>query len=377
MRPLIGVETLALNDRGKVNDVVIGHLHTVALLDLGLAAGKVKRLVLGLKLIEHGANHFIGRRRIAQRIGLGEQEALERIVCSTPKEAIIVHVIGGLGLVEEVFLRDAVVGLGHTVGDLIDRQALGNRQRIGARVGAFHELLHHLSRIHERGERISTGLKRHIGVEFFYRRIVILGIFDDMVLGENRGDRIARSTVGNGHRNLLTSRDLRILAGKEALDDWHDKENDRDKRKHGDNATDNHRHRGAFLLGTTAGVRVIARSRGRSNAVRAMSVIRMRLGGLRSLDRCLLLKAGTACRLGCTSSGLLTRPLSRLGRTRGGLHRARGRLSCALCRLCRTLARLGRARHRLSCTNRLARIGSARHARPPRFYDQATSAKTG
>ena len=113
---------------------------------------------------------------------------------------------------------------------MIDRQALGNRQRIGASVGAFHELLNHLSRVHERGERISTRLERHIGVELFHRRIVILGIFDDMVLRENRGDRIARSTVRNGHLNLLTSRDIRILTDKEALDGRHDKENDRDKR---------------------------------------------------------------------------------------------------------------------------------------------------
>ena len=94
-----------------------------------------------------------------------------------------------------------------------------------------------------------------------------------MVLGENRGDRITRSTVGNGHRNLLTSRDLRIPTGEEALDGRHDKENDRDKRKHGDDATDNHRHRRAFLLDATAGMRVIARARGRSNAVRAMSMM--------------------------------------------------------------------------------------------------------
>ena len=121
MRTLIGVEALALNDRGQVDDVVVGHLHTVAFLDLGFAARKVKRLVLGLKLIEHSANHAIGRRRITQRIGLGEQETLERVVGGALKEAIVVHVVGGLGLVEEVFLRDAVVGLGHTVGDLIDR----------------------------------------------------------------------------------------------------------------------------------------------------------------------------------------------------------------------------------------------------------------
>lgn len=146
-------------------------------------------------------------------------------------------------------------------------------------------------------------------------------------------------------------------------------------------------------MGTATSMRVVARSRGRSNAVRTASVMRMRLGDLRSLGRYLLLKASTACRLSRTSSGLLsrvrsrilnrtsrrllTRPLNRLGRTRGGLHRARGRLSCALGRLCRTLARLGRARRRLTCTIRLARIRSARHAKPPRFYDQATSAKTG
>ena len=72
MRALIGVEALALDDRGKVNDVVIGHLHAIALLDLGLAARKVKRLVLGVELVKHGANHIIGRRVLTQRIGLGE-----------------------------------------------------------------------------------------------------------------------------------------------------------------------------------------------------------------------------------------------------------------------------------------------------------------
>ena len=214
-----------------------------------------------------------------------------------------------------------------------------------------------------------------------------------MVLGENRGDSIARSTIGNGHRNLLTGRDLRILTGKEALDGWHDKENDRDKRKHGKNATDNHRHRRTLLLITATSMRVVARAGRRSNAMRTASVMRMRLRGLSSLSRCLLLKAGTACRLGRTSSGLLsrvrsrmlnrtsrwllTRTLNRLGRMREGLRRARGRLSCTLRRLCRTLARLGRARRRLPCTILLARIGSARHAKPPRFYDRATSAKTG
>lgn len=97
--------------------------------------------------------------------------------------------------------------------------------------------------------------------------------------------------------------------------------------------------------------------------MRTASVMRMRLGGLRSLDRCLLLKAGAACRLGRTSSGLLsrvrsrmlnrtsrrllTRPLNRLARMREGLHRARGRLCWALRRLRRALARLSRARHGL------------------------------
>ena len=214
-----------------------------------------------------------------------------------------------------------------------------------------------------------------------------------MVLGENRGDRITRSTVGNGHRNLLASRDLRILTGKEALDGRHDKESDSSKRDYGHHNADDHRNRRTLLLSTATSMRVVARASRRSNAMRTASVMRMRLGDLRSLGRCLLLKASTACRLSRTSSGLLsrvrsrilnrtsrrllTRPLNRLGRTRGGLHRARGRLSCALGRLCRTLARLGRTRRRLTCTIRLARIGSARHAKPPRFYDQATSAKTG
>lgn len=146
-------------------------------------------------------------------------------------------------------------------------------------------------------------------------------------------------------------------------------------------------------MSTATSMRVVARTGRRSNAMRTASVMRMRLRGLSSLGRCLLLKAGTACRLGRTSSGLLsglrsrmlnrtsrrllTRPLNRLGRMREGLHRARGRLSYALRRLCRTLARLGRARRRLPCTILLARIGSARHAKPPRFYDRATSAKTG
>lgn len=146
-------------------------------------------------------------------------------------------------------------------------------------------------------------------------------------------------------------------------------------------------------MSTATSMRFVARAGRRSNAMRTASVMRMRLRDLSSLGRCLLLKAGTACRLGRKSSGLLsrvrsrmlnrtsrrllTRPLNRLGRTREGLRRARGRLSCALRRLCRTLARLGRARRRLLCTIRLARIGSTRHAKPPRFYDRATSAKTG
>ena len=146
-------------------------------------------------------------------------------------------------------------------------------------------------------------------------------------------------------------------------------------------------------MSTASSTRVVARAGRRSNAMQTASMMRMRLGSLRSPDRCLLLKAGTACRLGRTSSGLLsrarsrmlnrtsrrllTRPVSRLGRTSEGLHRARARLSCALRRLSRTLARLGRARLGLTCTIRLARIGSARHAKPPRFYDRATSAKTG
>ena len=214
-----------------------------------------------------------------------------------------------------------------------------------------------------------------------------------MVLGENRGDRIARSTIGNGHRNLLTSRNLRILTGKETLDGRHDKESDRGKRKHRHHNADDHGNRRTLLLSTATSMRVVARTGRRSNAMRTASVMRMRLGGLRSLGRYLLLKAGAACRLGRTSRRLLsrmrsrmlnrtsrrllTRPLNRLGRTREGLRRARGRLSCALRRLCRTLARLGRARRRLPCTIWLARIGSTRHAKPPRFYDRATSAKTG
>ena len=214
-----------------------------------------------------------------------------------------------------------------------------------------------------------------------------------MVLGENRGDRIARSTIGNGHRNLLTSRNLRILTGKETLDGRHDKESDRSKREHRHHNADDHGNRRTLLLSTATSMRVVTRAGRRSNAMRTASVMRMRLRGLSSLGRCLLLKAGTACRLGRTNSGLLSRvrsrmlnrtsrrlltcPLNRLGRMREGLRRGRGRLSSTLRRLCRTLARLGRARRRLPCTILLARIGSTRHAKPPRFYDRATSAKTG
>ena len=72
MRALLGVEAFALNDGSEIDDVVIRHLHAVALLDFGLATGKIERLVLGVELIEHGANHIIGRRVLTQRIGLGE-----------------------------------------------------------------------------------------------------------------------------------------------------------------------------------------------------------------------------------------------------------------------------------------------------------------
>ena len=39
-----------------------------------------------------------------------------------------------------------------------------------------------------------------------------------MVLGENRGDRVARGALGNRNGNLLASGDFRILTGKKALD---------------------------------------------------------------------------------------------------------------------------------------------------------------
>ena len=77
MRTLLGVKALAFDDGSQVDDVVIGHLHAVALLDLSLATGKVERLVLGVELVEHGADYVIGTRIRAQRIGLGEQETLE------------------------------------------------------------------------------------------------------------------------------------------------------------------------------------------------------------------------------------------------------------------------------------------------------------
>lgn len=135
MRTLLGVEALALNDGSKIDDVVIGHLHAVALLDLALATGKIERFVLGVELIEHGADDVVGARVLAQRIGLGEQETLERIIRSTFEERIVVHIIAGLRLVEEVLFGDAVVRLGHAVGNLVDRQALWDCQCIGAGIG--------------------------------------------------------------------------------------------------------------------------------------------------------------------------------------------------------------------------------------------------
>ena len=203
-----------------------------------------------------------------------------------------------------------------------------------------------------------------------------------MVLGEDRSDRIARGTVGNRNGDLLASRDVRVPTGNETLDGRHDKEDDRDKREHGDDATDNHGHRGAFLLRAAAGMGVVARARSRGHAVRTMSTMRMG-AGLRSLRLCalhrrLLLKASAASGLRRTGSGLLGYALGRLlGPTLDRLSGGRGGLSRALRRLHRALARLGRTRRRLPCTIRLARIGSARHAEPPRFYDRATSAKTG
>ena len=133
---------------------------------------------------------------LAQRVGLREQEALERIVRSAFQERIVVHIIAGLRLVEEVLFGDTVVGLGHAVGNLVDRQALGDCQRIGAGIGALHELLDDLSRIHQRRERVRARFKRHVRVELFDRRIVILGILDNMVLGENRSDAVTRGTIG-------------------------------------------------------------------------------------------------------------------------------------------------------------------------------------
>ena len=125
MRALLGVEALALNDGSEIDDIVIGHLHAVALLDLGLATGKVERFILGVELIEHGSDDIIGTWVLAQRVGLREQEALERIVRSAFQERIVVHIIAGLRLVEEVLFGDTVVGLGHAVGNLVDRQASG------------------------------------------------------------------------------------------------------------------------------------------------------------------------------------------------------------------------------------------------------------
>ena len=200
-----------------------------------------------------------------------------------------------------------------------------------------------------------------------------------MVLGKDRGDGIARCALGNRDRDLLAGSNLRILTGKEALDGWHDKEGNRSKREHGYHGADNHGHRGALLFGTTASVRVIARARGRSYTMSAMRTmcVRVRLRGLRALRRSLLLKASAASGLRGTSGGLLSGTLSWLSGTRGGLRRTRNRLSRTLRRLHRALACLDRARCGLSLAIGLARVGSARHAGPPRFYDRATSAKTG
>ena len=200
-----------------------------------------------------------------------------------------------------------------------------------------------------------------------------------MVLGENRGDRIARSSLGNRDGNLLASGDACLLPAKQALDGRNDKEGNGSKSKYGNNNADNHGHRRALLLGTATSMRVIARARGRSYAMCAVSMMctRMRLRRLRTLRGRLPLKAGTACGPGCAGSGLLGRTLSRLCCTRGGLCGTSSRLSRTLRRLHRTLARRYRARRRLPLAIRLARIGSARHAKPPRFYDRAMSARTG
>ncbi len=384
MRALLGVEALALDDGSEIDDVVIGHPDAVALFDLGLATGKIERLVLGAELIEHGADDVIGARFLAQRIGLREQETLERIISSAFEERIVVHIIAGLRLVEEVIFGDAAVRLGHTVGNLVDRQALGDRQRIGAGIGPLNKLLHDLGRIHQRCERVRARLKRHVRVELFDRRVVVLGVLDNMVLGENRGDRVARGAIGNRNGNLLASGDVCVLPAKQALDGRYGEEADNSENDHRNHSADNHRHRRAILLGAASSMRVIARTRGLSHAMRAVSMMRVRLRGLRALGGCPLLKAGAACGLGSagggllgrTTSRLLTRSLTGLRGTGGRLRRTCDRLGRARGQLHRTLAGRHRARRRLSCTTRLTRIGSARHAKPPRFCDRAMSART-
>lgn len=76
--------------------------------------------------------------------------------------------------------------------------------------------------------------------------------------------------------------------------------------------------------------------------MRAVSVMRVRLRGLRALGGCLLLKAGAACGLGRSGGGLLGRTTSRLlawtlRGTGGGLRRTCGRLGRARGQLYRTL----------------------------------------
>ena len=52
-----------------------------------------------------------------------------------------------------------------------------------------------------------------------------------MVLGEDRGDGVARCAFGNRDSNLLTSFNVRVPTGNETLDGRNDKEDDRDQRK--------------------------------------------------------------------------------------------------------------------------------------------------
>ena len=94
-----------------------------------------------------------------------------------------------------------------------------------------------------------------------------------MVLGENRSDGITRGAIGNRNSNLLASSDFRILTGKEALNGRYDKESDSSKRDYGHHNADDHRNRRTLLLSTATSMRVVARARGRSNAVRAMNMM--------------------------------------------------------------------------------------------------------